>query len=102
MERTPFEKYKSEIFSAGIDFTGHLPTGRTLATGTIKAYFESGNEATGTLILASPTLTIDSVNNLASAALGVNTIIGKFTLAFTVVLDNGHILHEKRFLYVRE
>lgn len=94
-----WEKKVSESFVIGLDFTGNLPSGVELDSGTASALDSSGASATASILLGT-NLTIDSVNNIAKIKLKSGSAKGKFVVKFLVTLDNTDILEEEIIILV--
>lgn len=103
MAKPVYEKLPTETFIVGVDFTGNLPSGATLSTGTGVAYDVFGNVVTSVL-LSTGTLTIDSSADVAKVRLAASATqpVGKYLVRFSVVTSQSDTLVEEFFVYVRE
>lgn len=86
-----FSKQPSETYTIGIDFTGKLPTGATLSSGTVAAVDPAGVSASGT-VLSSTSATI--VANEARIKVLAGTHGYDYRIRFTCTLSNADILEE--------
>lgn len=98
----PFTKQPSESYDLAFDFTGKLPSGRTLASGTLAATeLASGADATGTVLLAA-VAAIDVSANQALLRVQSGADGTDYKLTCVVTLDDGQVLEEDVIMQVRE
>lgn len=86
-----FEKQPSETWTVAVEFSGKLPTGASLSTGTVSA-IRTDTGATDNSVLASQTLTISGTQAKVRVLAGSAGV--KYKLTFLVTLDTSEILEE--------
>lgn len=95
-----FKKQPAEMYPIGIDFTGKLPSGATLASATVSALSMSdGSNQTGT-VLQSSTATIVGTQALIRVLGGTHGI--QYQITFRATLSTGDVLEEEVYMYVEE
>ena len=94
MATAVFTKQPAETFSVALDFTGNLPSGTTLSSGTASAILISDSSDADSIILDSTTLTIDAGEDTATAKLKAGSAAGRYKVTYTLTLDNADILEE--------
>lgn len=86
-----FEKQPAESYTIAVEFAGKLPSGASLASGTISAVrLDTG--ATDNSVLASTTATIVGTQARVKVQAGTSGIDYKIT--FLLTLSNGDLLEE--------
>ena len=90
-------KYVAETYTVEADFTNILPTGLTISSGTVQAFYKNGAEATN-MLFASPTATVSG--NYLRATVKAGSELGKYKVFFNATLSNAHIKTIKSFIYV--
>jgi hypothetical protein len=94
-----FVKQPSETYPIAMEFDGKLPTGSTVASGTISAINAlTGADATG-IVLASPTATIQG-GTQAVATIQSGTDGVTYKLTFLVTLTPAALLEEDLLMQV--
>ena len=86
-----FLKRPNESYTRDINFTGRLPTGRTLDSVAISATDSSGADATSTVV-AGPSGNISGSRIFYRVQAG--SIGETYRLLFAVTLDNGEAIEE--------
>lgn len=86
-----FKKQPAETYTIAIDFTGKLPTGATLSSGTVAAFDPNGTDVTGT-ILSSGTATVVGNEARIKVLAGVHGI--DYRVRFRMTLSTADILEE--------
>jgi hypothetical protein len=81
------EKLSSERWGVGFDFTGKLPTGASISSGTATATDLSDNSDVSATLLVSTTASISG--NVATVRLQSGTKGRKYLVLLTVVLSTG-------------
>lgn len=93
-----FTKQPGERWTQAIEFSGKLPSGASLASGTINAV-RTDTGATDNSVLASTTLTITGTQATYTHLAGLDGIT--YQLTALVTLSNGDILEEDVLMQVR-
>jgi hypothetical protein len=86
-----FEKQPSETYTIAVEFSGKLPTGASLSTGTVSAV-RTDTGATDNSVLASQTLTISGTQAKVRVLGGLAGV--SYKLTFLLTLSTGEILDE--------
>lgn len=86
-----FSKQPAESYTVAVEFAGKLPTGASLASGTVSAVrLDTG--ATDNTVLASTTATIVGTQARVKVQAGTSGI--DYKLTFLMMLSNGDVLEE--------
>lgn len=94
-----FSKNPSEKITIAIEFSGKLPSGASLSSGTVTAYDQTAG-ATDTSVLTSTTATISGTQSKVQVRAGTH---GKnYKITFVNTLDTGDILEDEIIMQVRE
>lgn len=93
-----FQKQPAEAYTIAIEFLNKLPTGTTVASGTV-AGFDIQAGATDNTILASTTATCTTTQARVKVQAGANNKDYKIT--FTCTLNDSSILEEDILMQVR-
>lgn len=96
-----FETGPTEDRVIGLDFTGKLPTGVTLSSGTVSAILVSDSSDATSAILDSTTLTIDSGEDTAKVGIKTGAAVGKYLLTFLVTLSDSQVLKDDVLVWNR-
>ncbi|BFU90161.1 MAG: hypothetical protein NTAFB01_13480 [Nitrospira sp.] len=92
-----FEKQPAEAYTIAFEFSGKLPTGANLSSGTVSVVrLDTG--ATDNTVLASTTATIVGTQARVKVQSGTTGIDYKIT--FLVTLSNGDVLEEDVLMQV--
>ena len=92
-----FTKQPAESYTRAIDFTGKLPTGATLQSGTVQAIDLSGADVSGTVL--SGTSAVISGNEARIKVLaGVHG--QDYRIRFVMTLTNTDVLEEDMLMHV--
>ena len=94
-----FTKEPAEKYVIAIEYSGRLPTGASLSSGTVTAY-DMGAGATDTSVLTSTTATIATTQ--AKAQVRAGSAGKKYKITFTVTLDTGDILEDEVLMTIRD
>jgi len=86
-----FTKQPSEAFTTGLEFSGKLPTGESLSSGTVTAYDPAGTDVSST-VLSGTTATISGTQALIKVWAGTHGV--DYRIKFVLTLTNGDILEE--------
>lgn len=95
-----FYKQPAEQHEVTVEFSGKLPTGRSLASGTVSAVEVTSGASMSSTVLCSTTLTISGTQ--ATATVKAGTALLDYEIRFLVTLDNGDILQEDVVMRVRD
>lgn len=87
-----FNKQPNETYTIAVDFTGKLPTGATISTGTVFAFDQAGTDVSGTVLDPGSAATI--VGNEARKRVLAGTHGQDYRIRFRVTLSNTDILEE--------
>lgn len=87
-----FAKQPSEEYTIAVDFTGRLPTGTALSTGTVAAIDLADDSDVSATVLGSTTATISGT--LVKVLVKAGTDGKKYKITFLITLDSGEILEE--------
>jgi hypothetical protein len=94
-----FVKQPSETYTIAVEFSGKLPSGASLSSGTVSA-IRMDTGATDNSVLASTSATISGTQARVRVKQGVSGVIYKIT--FVVALSNADILEEDVLMHVIE
>lgn len=86
-----FEKQSAEAYTIAIEFSGKLPSGATLSSGTVTAQ-NTTTGLTDNTVLGSTTATISGTQAKVKVQAGTNQVTYKIT--FTLTLSDASILEE--------
>lgn len=86
-----FSKQSSETYTIGVDFTGKLPTGATISSGTVSAKDQAGTDMTATVLSGtSATIMMNEARIKVLAGLhGQN-----YRIRFLITLSTSDLLEE--------
>ena len=87
-----FSKQPAETYTIGVDFTGKLPTGATISSGTAFAYNAAGTDVSATVLSAGSAATI--VVNEARKRVQAGTHGESYRIKFQVTLSTADVLEE--------
>lgn len=94
-----FVKQPSETYPIAIEFSGKLPTGSTVASGTVSAIDTSNGADATSAVLASSSLTIQG-STQAVATVQAGTDGKTYKLTFLVTLTPAAVLEEDVLMQV--
>lgn len=92
-------KQPAEIFPVSIDFTGRLPEGITVASGTVSAVDQTTLSADASVYQSG---TLSTTTTTATARLKAGVDGRNYVVTYTVTLSDGSILVEDILLKVRK
>lgn len=95
--RNTFSKQPAEAYTIGLEFSGKLPTGVSLSSGTVAAYDPTGTDVSGT-VLSGTTATITGTQARIKVLAGTHGI--DYRLQFLVTLSNADVLEEDVLMMV--
>ena len=99
MAITPFTKYADETLSFGVDFSGSLPAGARISSGTVAAY-DSGDVDVSGSVLSSTTLVIDGTT--ATFATEAGATAATYRVVLTLTLSNAETQIDVASLVVQD
>lgn len=95
--RNTFSKQPAEAYTIGLEFSGKLPTGASLSSGTVAAYDPTGTDVSGT-VLSGTTATITGTQARIKVLAGTHGI--DYRVRFLVTLSTADILEEDVLMMV--
>jgi len=93
-----FSKQPGEAYSVALEFSGKLPTGASLSSGTVAAYDPAGTDVSST-VLSGTTATISGTQALIKVQAGTHGV--DYRVRFLVTLTNTDVLEEDLTMKVR-
>jgi len=94
-----FSKQPSEAYPIGVEFSGQLPAGTALVSGTVSA-MNMTTGLTDNAVLGNTTATISGTQSKVKVQAGVDGV--QYKITFLVTLDDGSILEEDLLMNVDE
>jgi hypothetical protein len=95
-----FWKRPGDEFTEAVDFTGKLPSGTQLSTGSVSAVLlPDGTDATND-VLQDTTCAIDAGNSIAQFSVQGGVEETLYRIDLQVILDNADILNEDFYMQV--
>ena len=92
-----FSKQPSETYTIAVEFSGKLPTGATIVSGTVSATDQAGTDMTST-VLSGTSATISGTQALIKVLAGVHG--QTYRLRFLVTLSTSDLLEEDVLMQV--
>ena len=89
-----FAKQPAESYSIDVDYTGRLPTGTLVLSGTVGAVDTADDSDVSGTVLASTSATIINAGLGAQVGVLAGTSGKRYKITFTATLDSGDMLED--------
>lgn len=100
MPTNEFEKYPSETYPIGVDYTGKAPSGAVLSSGVWTAEDTFDSSDASTVVLLTTSAIIDGM--VAKCRVKSGTLNKLYKLGITATFDTGDVLHDNVYMRILE